>query len=138
VNLSVREPHFDNASNLFYADSKQRMYTVNRSIAIISPKQLFADWANQLPDADGKVSLADLRVDCLAVLIPEYDSDEEARGHIGGIWEDLFEEALWGWSTKESWWPKERTQSVFWEWFDVEVHSVVIDPYEDQIKKEDL
>jgi hypothetical protein len=114
------------------------MYTINRSIAIIRPKQPFVDWANHLSDAEGEVSLADLREDCLAVLIPEYDSDEEAKEYVTAMWEDLFEQELWGWSTDESCWPKKRTQSVFWEWFDVEFHSVVIDPYEDQIEKEEL
>jgi hypothetical protein len=112
------------------------MYTINRSLAIIKPQQPFVDWANQLSDADGKVSLADFREDCLAVLIAEYDTDEEARGHINAMWEDLFEEELWEWCTEESWWPQERTREMFWEWFDVEFHSVVADPYEDPIKKE--
>ena len=54
------------------------------------------------------------------------------------MWEDLFEEKLLGWSTNENWWPKERTEEMFWEWFNVEFHSMVIDPYEDPIKKERL
>jgi len=33
------------------------MYTINRSIAIIKPRQPFVDWANQLPDADRKIGL---------------------------------------------------------------------------------
>jgi len=50
------------------------MYTINRSIAIIRPKRPFVDWANQLPDAEFKSSLDDFKTDCLAVLIPDYDS----------------------------------------------------------------
>lgn len=51
------------------------MYTINRSIAIIRPKQPFVDWVNELPDAEWKSSLSDFKNDCFALLIPEYNSD---------------------------------------------------------------
>jgi len=107
------------------------MHIIDRSIAIIKPKQPYVDWANQLPDANSEVSLDDFQRDCFALLIAEYDTEEEAREHINEMWEDLFEEKLLGWSTNEDWWPEERTKEMFWEWFDVEFHSMVIDPYED-------
>jgi len=66
------------------------MYTINRSIAIIRIKQPFVDWANQLPDAEFKSSLDDFKTDCLAILIPDYDTDEEAIGYINEIYEDIF------------------------------------------------
>ena len=40
---------------------------------------------------------------------------------------DIFEEELFAWCTNESWWPKVRTKKDFWEWFDVEFHSEIID-----------
>ena len=43
------------------------MYTINRSIAIIKPKQPFVDWANELPDAELKSSLDEFKTDCLAI-----------------------------------------------------------------------
>ncbi len=113
------------------------MDTVNRSLAIIKPKQPFVDWANQLPDADFNVLLADLRKDCLAVLIPEYDTDNAAEGYIDELWEGIFEDELYGWCTKESWWPRERTRELFSQWFDVEFHSMVVDPCEEPIEKEE-
>lgn len=112
------------------------MYTVNRSVAIIKPKQPFVDWANQLPDAKSKVSLDDLNRDCLAILIPEYDTDEEAEEYINEIYDDIFEEELFCWCTEESWWPQSRTHEMFWQWFEVDLHSIVMDPYMDPIVKE--
>jgi len=56
------------------------MYTINRSIAVITPKQPFVDWANQLPDAEWESSLDDFKTDCFSLLIPEYQTDEEAKG----------------------------------------------------------
>ena len=112
------------------------MYSINRSIAIIRPKQPFVEWANQLPDADFKVSVDELQNDCLVILIPEYTTNEEAKECINELYEDIFEEELSGWCTNESWWPKKRTQEMFWQWFNVEFHSVVMDPYEEPIEKE--
>ncbi|MCI0404776.1 MAG: hypothetical protein L0209_01665 [candidate division Zixibacteria bacterium] len=113
------------------------MRTINRSLAIIIPKQPFVDWANQLPDADFKVSLDDLQEDCLAILIPEYDTKDEAKAYIDELSEDLFEELLFDWCTEEAWLPQERTKELFWQWFEVALHSVVIDPCENPIKKDE-
>src|ERR1700694_5512461 len=71
------------------------------------------------PDSCGE---PDFQRDCFALLIAEYDTEEEAREHINEMWEDLFEEKLLGWSTNENWWPIERTKEMFWEWFAVEFH----------------
>lgn len=114
------------------------MFVINRGVAIVRPKQPFIDWANQLPDAGFQVSEKDFQDDCLAVLISEYDSDEEAREHINDLSDSIFIDELFGWCTNEKWWPKHRTQEMFWQWFDVEFHSVVIDPYEDEIEKEEM
>jgi len=114
------------------------MYTIDRAVAIIRPKQPFIDWANKLPDAKDRVSLDDFQDDCLAVLIAEYDTDEEAKEHIDEIWEDIFENELMGWSTNISWWPRKRTKKIFWRWFDVKFHSVVIDQSRRAIEGEEL
>ena len=114
------------------------MYTINRSIAIIRPKQPFVDWANQLPDAEWESSLDDFKTDCLAILIPDYDTDEEAEGYINEIYEDIFTEILSEWSTEESWWPQDRTNEMFWQWFEVELHSIVMDSCMEPIEEEEL
>jgi len=66
------------------------MQTINRSVSIIKPKQPFTDWANQLPDAEGKTSLEDLKNDCLAILIPNYETDDEAKKYINEMAEGYF------------------------------------------------
>lgn len=114
------------------------MYTINRAVAIIKPKQPYIDWANKLPDAKGGVSFDDFQDDCLAVLIAKYDTDQRAKEHINKMWKYIFEDELMGWSTNMSWWPKKRTKKMFWQWFDVKFHSVVIDPCKMPIKMEEL
>lgn len=53
------------------------MYFVDRSVAVIKPKQPFLDWLNNMPDNDIDLSLDNLRADCTVLLIPEYDEPEE-------------------------------------------------------------
>lgn len=114
------------------------MLTINRSVAIIRPKRPFIKWANSLPDNEREYADEAFQSDCQAVLIPEYDTDKDAEKYINDIWDDLFEEELWGWCTNEDWWPKVRTQKMFWQWFDIEFHSIVSDPYDLPIEKEDM
>ena len=53
------------------------------------------------------------------------------------MYEDIFFEELYGWCTDESWWPQDRTKEMFWQWFEVELHSIVKDPHTDPIEKLD-
>lgn len=114
------------------------MYTINRAIAIVKPKKPYIDWANNLPDAEGNLSESAFQKDLTYLLIPEYDDEEEARAFINGIYDEIFEQELYGWCTYEKWWPKNRTQKMFWDWFTVEFHSEVFDPSEEVILKEEL
>lgn len=113
------------------------MQTINRSVAIIRPKKPFIDWTNQLPDAEHKTSLDDFKDDCLAILIPNYGTNDEAKEYINEMAEDILEEELFSWCTHEPWFPKNQTKEMFWKWFEVEFHSIVVDPYEEPIQKED-
>ncbi len=120
------------------SSSPKSMITINRSVAIIKPDKPFIKWANSLPDAAREYTDEEFQEDCNAILIPEYDSDKEARKYISQIWEDLFDEELWSWWTDETLWPKDRTEQMFWKWFKIEFHSMVADPYDLPIEKEDL
>ena len=114
------------------------MKSVNRYVAIIKPKQPFIDWANQLPDAEEKITISELQTDCLAILIPESDKEEHSNASINSLADSLFEEELEGWCIHEPWWPQNRTKEMFWEWFEVEIHSVVMDAGKGPIRKENI
>jgi hypothetical protein len=103
------------------------MEYVDRSLAVIKPRQLFFDWLKETPDWDLDLTLETLRVDCSALLIPEFDEPEEAVAYIDDMFEQIFDMELASWCTDEGCWPKKRTLKMFWEWFDVELHSTVID-----------
>jgi len=112
------------------------MYVINRSAVIIRPKQPFVDWANHIADEGHQLSIKDFSIECSVILLPEYDSDEDAGSILKDLYNDIFELELSSWITDESVWPKSRTYEMFLEWFTVEFHSMVFDPYEDDIEKE--
>jgi len=112
------------------------MKSINRSVAVIKPKQPYMDWINQLPDTEEKLTVENLQSDCTAILIPEFDRPEESRAFISAMAKTLFEEELNSWCTDKSCWPKIRTNRGFWKWFEVEIHSEVMDAGKGPIKKE--
>jgi len=112
------------------------MYVINRSAAIIKSKQPFVEWVNSVASEGRQYSIDDFSTDCSVILLPEIDSDEHAEATLKDLFSDIFEVELSGWITDESAWPQSRTYEMFQEWFDVEFHSVVFDPFEDDIEKD--
>ena len=113
------------------------MHTINRSVAIIKPKQPFADWVNSFPDAgDDQYTIQDFSTDCSVILLPVVDSDEQAEAFVKDIFQDLFELELSSWMTDDDTWPEKITYKMFLEWFDVEFHSMVFDSLKDDIEKD--
>ena len=112
------------------------MYVIDRGVAIIRPKQPFVDWINGLPDAEMKVTLDDLRNDCLAVLISPFVSEEDAMEEIAELYAEIFTAELTDWCPEQTWWPQRRDLEAFRQWFDIEVHALVTDPFDEEIRKE--
>jgi len=114
------------------------MYLINRHVAIIKPKQPLLDWLESQPDWDVDITLEELRKDRCAYLIPAYVSLDQAKRYIERNYNAFFEWELYGWYTDESVWPEKRTLSVFRKWFDVEIHSMVIDMLKEHIEREEV
>lgn len=112
------------------------MFQINRSVAIIKPKQPFVDWANSVVDEDDQYSISDFSTDCSVILLPVVDSDEHAEAFIKDIFQDLFELELSSWIVVDEMWPENITYKMFLEWFDVEFHSMVFDSLKDNIEKD--
>ena len=68
------------------------MYIVDRSAAVLKPRQPFLDWLTHLPDNDIELSLDEIRSDCTVVMIPEVTEPEDGIAHIDDIAdkEDVF------------------------------------------------
>ncbi len=112
------------------------MDVINRAVAIIKPRQPYLDWAINLPDAPTDLTLDDLRRDCTAILLPEADELAEAEVFIARIYTAIFEMELEAWSRDRRVWPATRTYHTFREWFDLEVHSTVLDAASGRITHE--
>jgi len=112
------------------------MFTINRSVAIIKPKQPFVDWANSVGDEEEQYSISDFNSDCSVILLPVVDSDEDAEAVLKDIYQDIFELELSSWIVIDEMWPENLTYKMFLEWFDIEFHSMVFDSLKDDIEKE--
>jgi hypothetical protein len=115
------------------------MYLINRWVAIVKPRQPFVEWLNHLPDpGDPAISLEEVRQDCTAILLPDFDDLDKGRRFIKRIYEGIFELELGAWSEDQEAWPPNRDHALFADWFDVEIHSMVIDLFGDAIEKEKI
>ena len=101
------------------------MPIINRGVVIVKPKQPFLYWLRALPDPETKVGLDEMRTDCNAYLISEWESGDELERILKRCCTTIFEEELEAWWRVESDWPKKRGLSVFREWFDAECVQMV-------------
>ncbi len=103
------------------------MFIVDRSAAVLKPRQPFLDWLNNLPGNEIILSLDEVRSDCTVILVPEVSEPEDGIAFIDDIADKLFEMELSSWVSEEKLWPQKRSLKLFWEWFDVEIHIGVMD-----------
>ena len=61
-------------------------------------------------------------------------STEVEDPRIDEMYEKIFEMELGSWCDDRSLWPQDRSLKTFWEWFDVEIHSLVIDTLDEDIQ----
>jgi hypothetical protein len=104
------------------------MRLVKRAAITVTPKQPYITWANAL-DEDGVKIDEDFEPEKNVYLIGDvsdiipFERDVIVRPYFKAI----FEEELNSWYQLESTWPALRTYEIFLEWFEVEVHSMVLD-----------
>ena len=92
------------------------MFQINRSVAIIKPKQPFADWVNSIADAgDDQYTIQDFSTDCSVILLPVVDLDEQAEALIKDMFQDFFELELSSWMADDDTWPENLTYKMFLE-----------------------
>jgi hypothetical protein len=104
------------------------MRLVKRAAITVTPKQPYIDWANSLDEEGVKIG-EDFESEKSVYLIGDvsdvipFDRDVIVRPYFKVI----FEEELNSWHRRESEWPASRTYETFLRWFEVEVHSMVLD-----------
>jgi hypothetical protein len=111
--------------------------TVNRACLIVTPRKPFLDWINSFAERDlDRISMNALREDGSVYLVPEVEHEEEVNGLIETVFEHVFKLELDAWQTDRSRWPK-ITWELFYEWFDVDCRSVVMDLCDTPLKHDD-
>jgi hypothetical protein len=112
------------------------VYVIDRNLAVIKPKQPFLDWLRGVPGNEVELTLDQLCIDCTALLIPEFEEPEDAVSFIDEVGVELFEAELGSWVDDSELWPKDRSLQAFWTWFDVEIHSTVVDLVDEEAPAE--
>jgi hypothetical protein len=107
---------------------------INRHAIVVKPRKPFYDWLNEIERKNPEpITVLD---EHNVYLIREMDSNDEVRRWIKKHFDQLFVNELNDWYTDETFWPQRRTCKLFSEWFDVEVHSMVLDLEDGPVKKD--
>jgi hypothetical protein len=115
----------------------EKMYRVKRALLIIKLKQPYLDWTKSLSDP-GEFTLDGLNEESHVYLIPDHDTRQQFEEIMRDLYEAVFEIELNAWCSDSALWPKKRDYQTFRKWFDLQVHSIVFDPYEDEIEEEEF
>ena len=101
---------------------------INRSALILKFKEPFVRWINEADpyEDDPGISIEKANEDRTVYLITE-DDGENVEEWVSLNFRTLFENELEDWYTDETLWPKNRDKKTFYEWFEVECHTVIID-----------
>ena len=116
------------------------MRVINRTAVTITGAKPYVDWTlNTDADANkGAITVARARTYGSAFLMPEFELEEDIQEWVedNAIW--IFEFQLGAWTDDESTWPSVRDLKSFREWFNIDIHSVVVDVGDDDIEGEEL
>jgi hypothetical protein len=69
------------------------MYTIERDVLVIHPRQPFLDWINRTVEQSSPVTMEELQNDCTVFLVPEQDALEETLAYVQPLKTRLFEMA---------------------------------------------
>ena len=104
---------------------------LNRAAVILKYREPAVRWINEADpyNEDPGISAESLEDERTVYLISEDDDigDDCGQSWVKANFESLFEAELEGWYTDPALWPEDRTLELFYEWFKVEYHSVIID-----------
>ena len=116
------------------------MRILNRTAVSIAAKQPYIDWTRR-HDADaakGMLTVARVKPYGTAILLPEFELEEDVQEWIEENASWLFEFQLSSWTESESAWPQTRDFKTFREWFRIDIHATVVDDADDEIGGEEL
>jgi hypothetical protein len=93
----------------------------------VTPKQLYIDWANGLETGGVKIGSEFMPEQTIYLVEDTTEQVVDLHTLLEPYDAAIFEEELGGWHRRDSAWPTRRDLSTFLDWFEVEVHSMVLD-----------
>jgi len=110
---------------------------VNRTALILRYKKPAIQWINEADPVEGDMIITDRHVNTerTVYLISDEDGENEEtqQAWIKRNFRQLFKSELEGWYTDPELWPKSRTLKRFYEWFDTEFNTVIIDTVDEPL-----
>jgi hypothetical protein len=100
---------------------------INRSALIAIVKQPFVDWLHTVDPTSKHIGVLEVNHEPTVYLVPECESKEEFAEWLERHCELIFEQQLGGWWTDQRSWPANRGITVFQEWFECRLYSMVLD-----------
>jgi hypothetical protein len=101
---------------------------VNRSVAIVTPKEPYLRWARTVDPGRQYPG------ESVALLLPELADDAEAREFLRGACGDVFRELLAGWCEDQQTWPRSLDSwPLFTAWFELRFAGMAFDLDQDDL-----
>jgi hypothetical protein len=116
------------------------MRVINRTAIAITGAQPYVDWTRQTRAGaeKGMLTVARAKPYGTAVLLPEFELEEDVQEWVEENADWLFELQLAAWTDDEASWPATRDLKTFRVWFRVDVLSVVVDAADTDIEGDEL
>ena len=112
------------------------MKRVKRTAVIVIPKQPYIDWAKSLEDGGVKLVEGSKQEHTIYLVEDATDYIPNQANLLKPHFKSIFEEELNSWHQLESDWPANRDWATFLAWFEVEIHSLVLDLHRGRLKTE--
>ena len=103
------------------------MRLVKRAAITVTPKQPYIHWANSTYEDGVKRGEQNLPENQIYLIEDISDMPFDKEAIVRPYFEMILEEELNGWHRLESAWPLPRTFDTFLDWFEAEIHSMVLD-----------
>ena len=103
------------------------MYFVDRTAVVLKPTARFLEWLKSSDENMPDLTVEQLRTNCSVFLVPQFDEPESVISYFDERYQQIFEAELAGWDIDKSKWPQDMSLKAFWEFFDTEIHDMVLD-----------
>ncbi len=107
-----------------YDETQYESGYVDRSSVSVKPKQVFIDWVRTFSPDESVESISEIAG---AYLVKEMDNDEDVENWLKKNFDKIFTIELEEWCDDKRKWPQHRSYKMFRDWFEIQIHSMVLD-----------